>query len=623
MLRTLNALAIVMSSALPAVAGEWVALGSPEGGRVRFLSMSSTVRGLAFVEAGQLARSTDGGLTWVSALDDPSDPEELMYDPFDGTHIFLRGRSSLFVTRNGGINWSPIPWQQGPPLDLAFDTNLPGVVYLLEETPSNRFVLLRSDDNGSRWTPVHDFGFSPIHSVVVPTGSSTVLVGSDVGIRRSTDGGQSFTRVHLGPRTDHLVRNPNRDGRVAAVMGDRIISTWDDGLTWQERYLPIPADEVLALDLAGNPLERMLVTGWDNEPRVSPDDGQSWRTLEGLPEGFHTPYGAISPFDSRTYLVGEARARGVWRSPDGGRTWSESNTGLSIDLSVLHLSPSSTAPAYAFALDELFVSRDLGATWEHLPARPANAVIREFAVHPTNPDIMLALSHPWDGPPWILRHSRDGGQRWSEIDWPLTQSFAPTLTVDAGGAYVIVDRYEQVVSTDRGRSWQQGTLLGDYLLRPDPFRPGRIYAYSWFAPNSVYRSADSGLSWLHLTVEGEVKDMAFDARNSGRLIAVGEPLLSVGVFRSFNGGRSWREQEPETGLPVAHYLEVAVDAANPDRIALGSYDPDGLFLSVDGGRSFTDVQAGAEPSPLRRVEFHQGDGRLWAIGSGVLHAYQE
>lgn len=168
-------------------------------------------------------------------------------------------------------------------------------------------------------------------------------------------------------------------------------------------------------------------------------------------------------------------------------------------------------------------------------------------------------------------------------------------------------------SSDGGRSWTHvGFRSADAIskIRVDPTNPDIVYAAvfgRYSAPSAergVYRSTDGGRSWRRVLFRDDrtaAIDLAIDRTNPKVLYAAlweasrtewnmssGGP--GSGLFRSTDGGESWTEITRAPGLPtgVDGRIGVAVSAANPRRVyALVENDRGGLFRSDDAGSTWT------------------------------------
>ncbi|GAB4241041.1 MAG: hypothetical protein Kow00109_16250 [Acidobacteriota bacterium] len=96
------------------------------------------------------------------------------------------------------------------------------------------------------------------------------------------------------------------------------------------------------------------------------------------------------------------------------------------------------------------------------------------------------------------------------------------------------------------------------------------------------------------------------------------------IFVSHDFGRSWTRLLPGIGRRELVLDALAIQPRDPDEIWVGGWelrsDRGALFVSRDGGRSFTPVSLGAFDSAVRAIALSPADGSLVAVGinEGVL-----
>jgi photosystem II stability/assembly factor-like uncharacterized protein len=230
----------------------------------------------------------------------------------------------------------------------------------------------KSSDGGARWKPIFDeqptasigsLAIAPSDPNVIYVGSGEANIRGNVapgnGIYKSTDAGKTWKHVwnQVGQIGTMVVHPTNPDIAFAAVLGHAfgpnpergVYRTTDGGKTWQRvlfKDVDTGASDV-CLD-PSNP--RIVFAGlWQTRRRpweltsggpgsglyMSHDGGDSWKQLvnresaddgpgKGLPEGIWGKTGvAIAPSDGRrVYALIEAEKGGLYRSDDGGETWS-------------------------------------------------------------------------------------------------------------------------------------------------------------------------------------------------------------------------------------------------------------------------------------------------------------
>jgi photosystem II stability/assembly factor-like uncharacterized protein len=220
----------------------------------------------------------------------------------------------------------------------------------------------KSEDGGMAWKPIFDDQpISSIGSIAVAASDPNVVyvgsgeanirgnVGAGNGIYKSTDGGKSWNHVwkQEGQIGTMVVHPTNPDIAFAAVLGHAfgpnpergVYRTKDGGKTWQQvlkKDNDTGASDV-CMDVT-NP--SILFAGFWQARRqpwgltsagpggsfyTSRDGGDTWKQLtgSGLPEGIWGKVGCgVAPSDPRrVYVLIEAEKGGLFRSDDGGDSW--------------------------------------------------------------------------------------------------------------------------------------------------------------------------------------------------------------------------------------------------------------------------------------------------------------
>ncbi len=127
----------------------------------------------------------------------------------------------------------------------------------------------------------------------------------------------------------------------------------------------------------------------------SDDGGQTWSSIRnGLPDRFYNDI-AIDPSDSQTAFValGGYGSHHIYNTRDGGNTWSVSDSGLP-DLPVNALLIDPSRPKYMYAGTDLgvYVSADSGATWSlYSDGLPEAVIVYDLAV--TANHRLIAATH--------------------------------------------------------------------------------------------------------------------------------------------------------------------------------------------------------------------------------------
>ncbi len=326
----------------------------------------------------------------------------------------------------------------------------------------------KSSDGGITWRSIFDD--QPIASIgsiaVAPSDPNVVYVGSGEanirgnvaagnGIYKSTDAGKTWQHVwkQEGQIGTMVVHPTNPDIAFAAVLGHAfgpnpergVYRTKDGGKSWQQvlqKDANIGASDV-ALD-PSNP--NILFAGlwearrypWDLKSGgagsglyVSRDGGDTWTKLDGKEKGKGLPtpeqgiWGkvgvAVAPSDgNRVYALIEAEKGGLFRSDDGGESWSLATPSRLIRqrawyYSTITVHPTNPNEAW-FPNVGMYRTIDGGKTLEGIRGIH-HGDHHDAWFDPKNPKRMIAAN---DGGVDI---SSDGGKTWYAPALPLAQFY--------------------------------------------------------------------------------------------------------------------------------------------------------------------------------------------------------
>ena len=181
-------------------------------------------------------------------------------------------------------------------------------------------------------------------------------------------------------------------------------------------------------------------------------------------------------------------------------------------------------------------------------------------------------------------------------------------------------------SSDGGETWSDvvgldGTSIFDIEFTSD----GTAYVGT---QDSVRKSTDGGLSWATLNLgigaNDQVLDVALDPLEPSTVwAAVADAAGSqpVNVMRSTDGGATWANRTPPLAVPISGRA-IAVDPTDSNTVIAafgGDFGGGEVWVTTDGGDSWTDRSAGLPANPMNAVVY---DGTRLLVGGGLLFGSQ-
>ena len=313
--------------------------------------------------------------------------------------------------------------------------------------------------------------------------------------------------------------------------------------------------------------------------------GASW-TLKN--SGLTTPYVTClraDPSNPNVLLAGTSG--GVFKTTNGGDTWTAKNAGLSnLNVRSLRIHPSNPLKYYAGTANGFFYTTNGGTSWTALSGGLLDHDVRAVAFDAAG-NVLYAGGY-WGGV-----HKSVGLAAWQQKVQGMTNTFISDIDcLPDEGLVVEVSSYGQVfVSEDGGENWEDHSsgvaceaLTG---IAIDRAAPDTVYIGADYG--GVYKSANGGLTWTAMNnglTATDVKCLRL-ARVSGKAILYAGTYNYL--FRSTNGARSWTSKS--AGITDKHIWTIEVDPSNPSTVYAGTYGG-GVFKTVNSGESWNPVNSG-------------------------------
>ena len=617
----------------------WISLGPTSGAYFNYGNISSRIVSGVYDPTnpnimyigpanGGVWKTTDGGIVWFPLTDQQASLSmgAIEIDPAN-TNIIYAGTGEatysaasyygrgLLKSTNGGSTW------------IQITSGLPSSTYFsrLKIRPNNSTQLLaalgnsglyRSTNSGTSWSQILTGRIDDV--IFTSSGDTVFAVGGSTGLRRSIDGGATFTAfgsgLVAGTRTQFDIALSNPAYMYAAVYGSStvnlyksinnganwsVLSTTTDfqnqtNQAWYDLYLRVNPKNHLKVYVGMIDVFRStdgtnftnITNGYSGgsvhvdqhflffhptleNSFIACNDGGIWRStnngdaftnlnqnltltqfyriaaspftprriLGGTQDnGTQQTYSSLNwaaayggdggevcfnPFNSN-FILGETQNGGLFRTTNGGTSWSSASSGISTSESVSWVAPIIAHPitsgTFYVARQRIYRSTDNGGNWTAISANVNNtSSIREMAISKSNPSIMFATSGSQ------IFKSTDAGLTWTNVTSGLPGRTITSVTVYPTDANLV------------------------------------FLTFSGFGTGKVYKSSNGGTSWVSISgnlPDSPVNDIYVHTNNPGYpntfFVAT-----DIGIFVTENDGTNWFEISSSMPNTVVMHLDYS------------------------------------------------------------------
>jgi photosystem II stability/assembly factor-like uncharacterized protein len=525
----------------------------------------------------------------------------------------------------------------------------------------------KTQDAGSNWKNISDkyFGGSMGSIAIAPSDETIMYVGEGentlrgnvaegFGIWRTDDAGRSWRNLGLKD-TRHITRvvihpkNPDivwvaALGHLFGPNNERgVYKTVDGGKTWKK--VLFANNQAGAIDLVmepGNPSVlyastwKVIRTGYSLESGgegsalwKSTDGGETWTNLsdkKGLPKNETIGIIGVSVSASnpeRVYAIIEAKSGGLYRSDNGGESWTKQSEDANIRqrawyFNKIFVDPKNENTIYALNVG-LYRSRDGGKTFQNIPTPHGDH--HDLWIDPVDPNRMIVAD---DGGAQI---SFDAGANWSTMNnQPTAQVYR--VSTDNHFPYRVLAAQQdnttfRILSRTYGdaiteKDWERTAGFESGYVVADPLNPDIVYGgnYGGYISRMDHKTGENrAVSVWPESPIGAGADVLkyrfqwnfpifFSPHNPKRLYAAGNHL-----FVTENEGQSWEKISPDlttndktkqaaSGGPITkdntsveYYCTIFTAAeATTEPAVLWTGSDDGLInISRDAGKTWQNV----------------------------------
>ena len=324
--------------------------------------------------------------------------------------------------------------------------------------------------------------------------------------------------------------------------------------------------------------------------------GINWKPIFDEGGSYSLGYITIDPQDTDVIWLGTgenssnrsvAYGDGVYKSTDGGQTWTCMGLTNSQHIGKILIDPRNSDTVYVAAEGPLwspggqrglYKTTDGGKTWKAVLQISDDTGVTDIVSDPRDPDVIYAAAYQrrrhvglliGGGPETAIYKTTDGGKSWKKLTngLPSVDKGRIALAVSPHNPdvvyaliYAAKDESGFFRSADKGQTW---TRQSNYkVIDPqyygeiyaDPHKFDRVYAMDMI----IHVTEDGGKNFKRLSWRMHVDHhaMAFDPTDEDHLLVGNDG----GLYESFDGGSTWRHF---TNMPTAQLYRVAVDNALP------------------------------------------------------------
>jgi len=315
---------------------------------------------------------------------------------------------------------------------------------------------------------------------------------------------------------------------------------------------------------------------------------------------------AIAPSDPGIIWVGSGEPNnrqssswgdGIYKSTDGGKTWK--NVGLAathhIGRVVIH--PKNPDIVYAAALGHLwgpnpergvYKTADAGKTWSQVLKISDDTGVSDIAIDPESPDTLYAAAYTRRRTPFgyngggtesAIYKTTDGGATWKKLAKGLPyENGGETGRIgldvyrkDPNIVYALVQHEKGGIfrSEDKGETWHK---MSDTNPRPSYYSQVRVDPNNdlriWVLGAAMYFSEDGGKTFSTRRVQkihGDFHALWIDPADSNHLITGSDG----GIHWSYDNGKTW---DFLNTIAIGQFYEIGLDNEKPYHICGGLQD---------------------------------------------------
>lgn len=577
------------------------------------------------VNSHSLYKSTDGGRTWRRVHGGGDHTKDVAVSSQDANRVYFAMSESLETTNLAIRSTAQSLYSKGPrdrnrETQLVLTTGIPAggsaVSFSSVEIFAGDDQIIYTARQGGPYGPGGAAGITPkiyatrnggetwdetepnlpeINVLAIhPRDPATILIGSREGIFISRDRGQTLSTLAQLPNTISLEYQINNPNVILAASDAQALKSADGGQSWQNITGPLRDIHRVRASLSHPDI---LYASTGQGILRSDNGGREWRNVSGNLAATNIQIVAIHPanpdiaFAGHSSLWSSVRAedryrtgllahQGIFRTADGGQTWTRSDSGIE-EYRFEDVAAHPTKPHEAWVASPAsrggYKTSDGGHTW-----RLSQTPTLHYPMH--------------------VKYSRQDPDTLYATGW---QNMAPfSVSINGGVNWEFISEELFFGALNRGRPLRTAATQAIHLhgLAVDPANDQIVYTGSVedalsplrFLPGAhIFKSTDGGQSWTE-SDEGfphdsptAIHDLAVDPTNTNIIYAATtrhEATNGIGVFKSTDAGRTWQAANRGLTGDALNANTIIINPRNGQELVVATFG--GLFRSDNAGASW-------------------------------------
>ena len=400
------------------------------GGDLALLTVDPLNPNIVYSDSIVTWKSNDGGKAWTGIRGAPGgdDYQHIWINPNNPQIMLIASDQGAIITVNGGRSWSS--WYNQPTAQLyhvATDNAFPYDVCSGQQDSGSVCIASRGNGGEITFRDWHPVGAEEYADIVPDPLDANYVVGGKLTLynRKTTQAADiapllsrgKYNRVvrtapiAFSPVNPHLLfygtnvvwESANLGQSWRRISPDLTRKSWPVPANvgvYRSRPTAKPTERGVVYAISPSPLDVNLIWACtdDGQIQVTANGGRSWNNV--TPPQLQ-PWAKVSALDAGHFNRGTAYAAintfrlddlrpHIFRTHDGGRTWTEIDTGLPSDAPVNVVREDPKRPGLLFCGTErqVFVSFDDGNHWQSLRLNMPASSVRDLTIK--NDDLVAA-----------------------------------------------------------------------------------------------------------------------------------------------------------------------------------------------------------------------------------------